>query len=235
MVQMFSRPVRRIGPVAYNTYSAHVGLCFLLCPIGCTAANVKSTAVATPTTSPLAPIAQTKVEVAGQAQWEFTEVTGGRTPLLFWLPKVGRWQVDDTKTTWWVASNRALEMQLEAKLWPARRLVTWQECLADFGRWRGDSVGGILARAIETKDISVPPGFTTRLIVTVSHGEADRSHAGSVLAVGADVARCFAFVGSIHPLAALPEDELLARVALVTEGIVPRIRARSIEQRLRTD
>ena len=212
--------------------STRAGLCFLLCLIGCTTANVKSPTAAAPPSAPDAPLAQTKLEVARQAKWDFADAAGERTPIIVALPNVGHWQVDDRQTTWWVAINTPLDMRLEAKFWPERRLVTWQECLADFGRWRGTSGESIISNAIQSKDASVPAGFASRLIVTINKGAQGSNSAGSALLIGADIARCFAFVASVQPSVALKDDELMARIALATEGIIPRIRSRSIEQRL---
>ncbi len=123
-------------------------------------------------------------------------------------------------------------MRLEAKFWPERRLVTWQECLADFARWRGTSGEAIISNALQCRDADVPAGFAARLIVTVNKGEGGASRSGSAVLIGADIARCFAFVAFVRPPAALQDDELLARIALVTDGIIPKIRPRNVEQRL---
>jgi len=231
MIQTFSRLTLRIGPVAQRT---DVGLCFLLCLIGCTSANVNSSNADTfHAPQAAAPTGSSRsIEVTDRTRWEFEEVSGERTPVLVSLPKTGHWQVEDQKTTWWVATNAGLGMSLEAKLWPERRLVTWQDCLEDLGRWRNVSGQSMVSNSFQSRDMMGPSGFSSHLLVTVSKGSQSHDRTGTVVLVGADIARCFAFWASVETRDNSNEDELLARIALVTEGILPKIRLRSVEQRI---
>jgi hypothetical protein len=230
MIQTFSRLTLRIGPVAQRT---DVGLCFLLCLIGCTSANVNSSNTDTFHAPQAAATARSRsLEVIDRSRWEFEEVSGERTPVLVSLPKAGHWQVEDQKTTWWVAANAELGMSLEAKLWPERRLVTWQDCLEDLGRWRNVSGQSMVSNALQSRDMKGPSGFSSHLLVTVNKGSQAHDRTGTAVLVGADIARCFAFWVSIETRNQSNEDELLARMALVTEGILPKIRLRSVEQRI---
>lgn len=230
MIQTFSRLTLRIGPVAQRT---DVGLCFLLCLIGCTSANVNSSNSDTfHAPQAAAPTGGSSLEVSDRLRWEFEEVSGERTPILVSLPKAGHWQVEDQKTTWWVATNAELGMSLEAKLWPERRLVTWQDCLEDLGRWRNVSGQSMLSNSFQSRDIRGPSGFSSHLLVTVSKGSQAHDHGGTAVLIGADIAHCFAVWASVETRDKSNEDELLARMALVTEGILPKIRLRSVEQRI---
>jgi len=231
MIQTFSRLTLRIGRVAQRT---DVGLCFLLCLIGCTSANVNCSNIDT-FHAPRAAVptgGSRSLELTDRSRWEFDEVSGERTPVLVSLPKAGHWQLEDQKTTWWVATNAELGMSIEAKLWPERRLVTWQDCLEDLGRWRNVSWQSMVSNALQSRDIRGPSGFSSHLLVTVSKVSQAHDRTGTAVLVGADIARCFAFWASIETQVNSNEDELLARMALVTEGILPKIRLRSVEQRI---
>ncbi len=231
MIQTFSEPAQRIGPAAQGTV---YGLCCLLCLIGCATAKVNSGSRGTFSSQQPAAASSGTIEVTRRSRWEFEEVSGTRTPVLVPLPKAGHWQVDDQRTTWWVASNPALGMRVEAKLWPERRLVTWQQCLADLGRWRHLPAQPVNSGPLQSKDLSVPAGFSSHLWVHVTQRDPGTSRTGTVVLVGADVARCFALWTTVDIPGASDEDELLARVALVTEGVVPRVRLRGVEQRINT-
>ena len=232
---MFSRPAQRIGPAAQGT---RFGLCFLLCLIGCATAKVNSptsgrlpSREAAPASRDAAP-SSGGVDVARHSRWDFEEVSGERTPVLVALPKAGQWQVDDQKTTGWVATNTTLGMRVEARLWPERRLVTWQDCLVDLGRWR--TITPVDSNTLQSKDVNLPAGFTSHLFVHVTDRNPMKSRTGTVTLVGADVSRCVAFWTTVQVPGTSNDDELLARVALITEGVLPRFRLRSIEERIDT-
>jgi hypothetical protein len=53
---------------------------------------------------------------------------------------------------------------------------------------------------------------------------------GTASLVGADVARCIAVWATVSDT--VSDDELMARMALVTEGILPKVRLRTVEQRI---
>jgi hypothetical protein len=110
--------------------------------------------------------------------------------------------------------------------------VTWQDCLEDLGRWRNVSEQSMVSNNLQSRDMKGPSGFSSHLLVTVSKGSQVHDRAGTAVLVGADIARCFAFWASIETRDHPNEDELLARMALVTEGILPKIRLRSVEQRI---
>lgn len=236
MIQMFSRVAQRIGPAAQGT---KFGLCFLLCLIGCATAKANSpnssespSHRADASSSETAPASSSGIDVAHHARWDFQEFAGERTPVLVGLPKVGQWQFDDQKTTWWVATNSSLGMRIEAKLWPERRLVTWQDCLVDLGRWR--AISPMVSNTLESKDVNLPVGFSSHLSVHIDDRNPVRSRTATVMLVGSDVSRCVALWTQVQVPGASNDDELLARVALITEGIFPKFRLRSVEQRVDT-
>lgn len=224
-MQKFSKVSSSTGPAAYQ-----LRLCLYveLCLIACSSANVKS-----PETTPaLAPQDNGKFAVSEKAHWDFFDVAGTRTPVVVPLPKAGNWQIDDQRSPWWVASNAQLELKLEAKLWSERRAVAPDECLIDLRRWR-DGFGQLKgANPVESQVEMVPAGFDSRLTVSVGRGDQNPSDGAVILLVGADISRCFAFVASLEPRKPISQSELLARVALVTEAILPKIRLRAIEQRV---
>lgn len=176
-----------------------------------------------------------KVTVSEKAHWDFFDVAGTRTPIVVPLPKAGSWQIDDQRSPWWVASNTQLELKLEAKLWTERRRVTPDECLSDLRRWRGDLGQNQGANPIESRVENVPKGFDSRLTVSMGRDDQKPIEGAVILLVGADISRCFAFMASLEPAEPISQNELLARVALVTEAILPKIRLRTIEQRIETE
>ena len=159
-------------------------------------------------------------------------MAGTRTPVVVPLPKAGSWQIDDQHTPWWVASNAPLALKLRARLWPERRQVAPEECLSDLNRWRGTSGQIQRANPVESQTRAVPDGFDARLTVTTGKFDKREIEGAVIVLVGADISRCFALVAEIEPTEAISQNELLARAALVTEGIVPKIRLRAIEQRI---
>jgi hypothetical protein len=177
------------------------------------------------------PSTSNNTQVADHSHWDFEDVAGTRTPVLIALPKVGDWQVDDQKTTWWVATNSRLGMRLEAKLWPERRLVTLQDCITDLGRWRAVTGHSIDASAQQSRTVNVPAGFSSQLTVDLHEGDKSATRSGKAVLIGADVARCFAVWATVEAGTA-SDDEFLARMALLTEGILPKIRLRTVEQRV---
>ncbi len=223
-VQKFSRVSSRTGPAAQPVrHCLFVGLCL----IGCTSANIKSSTVAPAAT----PEGNGTIAVSQKAHWDFFDVAGTRTPVVVPLPKVGSWQIDDQSTPWWVASNSKLALRLEAKLWSERRRVTPDECLVDLRRWRSDWGKPQGVNPVESRVAKVPAGFDSRLTVT-SGTDPKPIHGATILLVGADIGRCFAFLAAVEPTEPMSQSELLARAALVTEAILPKIRLRAIEDRI---
>jgi hypothetical protein len=225
-VQKFSRVSSRTGPAAQP-----VRLCLFvgLCLIGCVSANVKSPAVVPAAT----PHGNGTISVSEKAHWDFFDVAGTRTPVIVPLPKAGNWQIDDQRTPWWVASNTELSLKLEAKLWPEGRRVTPDECLVDLRRWRSDWGQTQGVNPVESRAEKVPAGFDSRLTVTAGT-ESKPIHGAYILLIGADIGRCFAFLAAIEPTEPMTQSEVLARAALVTEAILPKIRVRAIEGRIET-
>ena len=227
-VQKFSRVSNSTGPLAQLARS---GLFLGVCLIGCGSANVKSQPV-TPTPRPSDNQAPGTFDASRQTHWDFFDVVGTRTPIAVSLPKAGHWAFDDQHTTFWVASNATLELKLEAKLWSEHRQVTEQECLTDLTRWRSEALKGPKVSQVRTEDAHIPQGFDSHLTVTMGKVAGSETDLAVILLVGADVSRCFAFVATLVPTKPLPENELLARTALVTEGIIPKIHLRTIAQRV---
>ncbi len=232
-VQKFSRVSSWTGPAAQPVRRR---LCVGLCLIACACANVKSANVGgVPTAAPVTTRQDNgKIDASEKTHWDFFDVAGTRTPVIVPLPKVGSWQIDDQHTPWWVASNAALELKLEARLWPEHRQVTPDECLSDLRRWRGTLRQAERARPVESQAKAVPEGFDSRLTLTTGKFDKQQNEGALIVLVGADISRCFALVAEIGPVQAISQNELLARAALVTEAIVPKIRLRAIEQRIET-
>ena len=231
-MQKFSRVSSWTGPAAQP--GRHC-LCVGLCLIACTCANVKSANVGAPTATPVATGQDNgKIDASEKTHWDFFDVAGTRTPVIVPLPKAGSWQIDDQHTPWWVASNTTLELKLEARLWPERRRVTPEECSSDVRRWRGTLGQAERTNPVESQVKAVPEGFDSRLTLTTGKFDKQQNEGAVIVLVGADISRCFAFIAEIAPVQAISQNELLARAALVTEAIVPKIRLRAIEQRIET-
>lgn len=228
LVQKISEVSHNIGPAASpGPISLFVGLCL----IACASANVKS-----PAQARMAPTHDERgFSASERSHWDFFDVAGTRTPIVVTLPKAGNWQFDDQRSTWWVASNTELDLRLEAKLWSERRLVTPEECLADLHRWRDTAQETTESSPIESRVARLPEGFDSRLTVTLDKVGPDPTERAVVLLVGADISRCFGVVAKLEPQKPITQNELLARIALVTEGILPKIRLRTIEQRPKTE
>jgi hypothetical protein len=88
------------------------------------------------------------------------------------------------------------------------------------------------SNTVQSTDIRVPAGFSSHLLVHVANRSSGTTRTGTVALVGADIARCFAVWSTVQVQGASNDDELLARIALITEGILPKIRLRAVEQRV---
>jgi len=240
-VQKFSKAFSQTGTGLGRMAQLQSSLFFGLCLIACGPANVKSPPPATASNTQV----NGTVAVSKQTHWDFFDVVGTRTPVFLALPKAGNWEFDDQHTPWWVASNATLELKLEARLWPERRQVTLEECRTDLARWRPTVSPARLssskpeaeterAASIVENTVHIPQGFDSQLTVTRGKMSGSLNEGAVVLLIGADLSRCFAFVATLTPTAPLAESELMARAALVTEAIVPKIRLKSIEQRIET-
>jgi hypothetical protein len=149
------------------------------------------------------------------------------------LPDRASWSLDDSTTPWFVAVHERTRSELSARIWRAGRLVRPSECERQARLWK-PAIPGVGAESVlEARRLSAPPGWTTELTVGVERVGAGQELRGFALAYGATVGRCYAFVYTTFATGAGAQASIGRRLAIVADEIVPQVRMRSIDERVR--
>jgi hypothetical protein len=175
------------------------------------------------------------VEAAGLSDRAWGSAVSSRYSVVVALPERDSWQIDDTREAWWTARHRASQSELSVRTWRAGRLVTAEDCKKQIRLWRpeGPDPEARPESVIERRVIDAPAGYATELVVGVQRGDQGSELEGFVIAVGHTIGECYAALYSTRAGGKNPESTLGERLALVTEGILPRIAKRGIEDRVR--
>ncbi len=87
--------------------------------------------------------------------------------------------------------------------------------------------------ALDRRKLPEPRGYTTRAVVAVRPVGHAGALEGFVLAFGSSIGRCFAFVYTTRARGAGAEAAIGDRLAVVADGVLPAVRIRSIDDRVR--
>jgi len=149
-------------------------------------------------------------------------------PIELELPGKSNWHISEGPS-WWVAVQAVTESQLALRTWRAERLVRRAECESQ-ARLGRPSIPTIHEDAIiERRPLAAPADFDTELLVAVEPSASGIS--GYALVFGADVGRCYAAIFTTHVRGKDAELEVAARLGLVVDRVLSRIRVRSVDER----
>lgn len=153
---------------------------------GCGAANEAAEVKATPN-----PAAVISLPDLSRGPWG--EHRSGRFHLRVPLPDASGWSVDDERTPWIEAKHRGAQAQLIVRIWREDDITNRARCEANarVTRVLPDREG---AEIVEERAVRAPRGFDTVATVGVVPGGRGLPLVGFVMAFGASVRRCFAYV-----------------------------------------
>ena len=149
-------------------------------------------------------------------------------PLEFSLPGKVSWQISEGPS-WLVAEQRSSSSQLAVRTWRADRLVRRAECEAQ-ARLARPTIPNVRDEAvIDRKPLSAPSDFDNELLVGVEPSALGLN--GYVLVFGASSGRCYAAVFTTIVSGKDAEPELAARLGLVVDRILSKVRVLSVDER----
>ena len=149
------------------------------------------------------------------------------------IPEAGGWQVDDRSTPWLVLRHPPTSSVLEPRTWRAPRLVERRECERQARLWRPDIPAAEPESVVERRPLAAPADHATEIVVGVGPAPQAGGLRGYALAFGATVHRCYALVYTTHARGTGAETAIARRLGLVADEIAPRVRLRSIDERVR--
>lgn len=159
------------------------------------------------------------------------KITSLRFALEIKLPERRAWQVDDHTTHWLLLRHPPSDSELRVRTWRAGRLVHPDDCERRARLWRPEIPTASADTVLDRRKLASPAGYTTRAVV----GVRPLGHAGElegyVLAFGAKVGGCFAFVYTTRARGAGAEAEIGDRLALVSNEVLPSVYMRTIDDR----
>ncbi len=159
-------------------------------------------------------------------------VTSLRFSLVVKLPEHRAWQVDDHTSHWLLLRHPASDSELRVRTWRAARLVRPDDCERQARLWRPEIPTPTADTALDQRQLASPAGYTTRVVAGVQPSRQSGTLEGFVLAFGADVGRCFAFVYTTRASGPGAEASIGDRLALIDNGVLPAVRMRSIDDRV---
>ena len=149
-------------------------------------------------------------------------------PLELWLPDKPSWQIAQTPT-WLDLEHRPSSSRLSLRTWRAERLVQRGECEAQ-ARLGRPTIPSVRSEAVvERRALSTPAGFDSELVVGVEPSA--RGLSGYALVFGATVGGCYAAIFTTSVTGNDAELEVAARLGLVVDRILSRVRVRSVDER----
>jgi len=149
------------------------------------------------------------------------------------LPQRTAWAVDDQTSRWLLLRHPPSQSELRVRTWRAARLVRPEECERQARLWRPGIPMPSADTALDRRKLFQPRGYVTRAVAGVRPVGRTGALEGFVLAFGATIGRCFAFVYTTHARGTGAEAAIGDRLALVADGVLPAVRIRSIDDRAR--
>lgn len=220
------RPLRPIRTVA-------AGLPLLLA-VGCAGGSARSSrlpAAAEPAApAPSAAPVRTDAELDARG---WGDVPSLRFSLVVRLPERRAWTVDDQTSHWLLLRHPPSQSELRLRAWRAARLVHPDDCERQARLWRPQIPTSSASTTLDRRKLAKPTGYTTRAIAGVRPLGHTGTLEGFVLAFGATIGHCFAFVYTTHASGPGAETAIGDRLALMTDGVLPAVRMRSIDDRVR--
>jgi hypothetical protein len=122
--------------------------------------------------------------------------------------------------------------ELRLRIWRAARLPDRASCIEQVRLWLPDLSRLSDDNLVERRRVAFPAGFDTELAVYVSR-RAERELEARLMAIGADVGRCFAAVYSTRESGADAEANIADRLAFVAEKLLVHVAVLSVDDRVR--
>ena len=146
------------------------------------------------------------------------------------LPDRGGWITDDRSGPWFRARHPASRSEILLRTWRAGRAVTHEQCERQARLWRPDLPTFPSEAVLDTRRLDAPNGYVSELTVGAGLSE-DGQLEGFALLVGTALRRCLVFVFSTRAAGAHAEQQLGARLSLMSDGVLPELRARTVDDR----
>ena len=149
------------------------------------------------------------------------------------IPEADEWQIDDRTTPWLVLRHAPTRSALELRTWRAPRRVDREQCERQARLWRPDIPAADPETVVERRQLTAPAEYATEIVVGVGPDPGASGLLGYALAFGATVQRCYAFVYTTHAAGTGAEAAIARRLGVMADEVAPRVRVRSIDDRVR--
>jgi len=146
------------------------------------------------------------------------------------LPDWRGWITDDHSGPWLHARHPASRSEILLRTWRAGREVKHEQCERQARLWRPDLPAPGGEAMLDERRLLAPDGYVSELTVDAFLNEDGRLE-GFALLVGTTLRRCLVFVYTTRATGALAERLVGERLSLVSDRIVPALRARSVDDR----
>lgn len=163
------------------------------------------------------------------------EVRSSRYSIVVPLPERTSWTIDDKRAQWFTARHDASRSELTLRTWRASRLGKRDECLVQLRLWRPSLPDPERdpESVMESRRLGAPTDYDTLLTLGVARRGIEGELEGYAIAVGHDVGSCFAAVYLTQARGAGAEEAIAARLALIGDGVLSRVRRIAVEDRVR--
>ncbi len=166
---------------------------------------------------------------------DWGEARSARYSLVVLLPERASWQIDDEHESWFTARHGASQSELALRTWRGSRVGKREECEAQVRLWRPTLPDPEREpeTVMESRPIPVPEGYDTMLTLGARRTKGTDEIEGFAIAIGHDVGSCFAGVYRTLARGSGAEDAVAARLALIADGSLSRVRRLGVEDRVR--
>ena len=146
------------------------------------------------------------------------------------LPDGRTWRVDDASDRWLVATHLSSRSMLWVRSWREGSVMSHGRCEAVARRWRPDLLGADATTLVDRRPLGAPIGFDTEMGFAVYRAKS--ALGGVVAAFGAHVRLCLVMAYATRSEGPDAERVLAERLAFIAERVFPRVRSRTIEDRV---
>lgn len=167
--------------------------------------------------SPAAPLA-TGFENDGWGRYDSL-----RFALSLGLPEGRAWSIDDRKSPWLVATHADTSSLLRVRAWHEPRAVSREACL-ERSRELDPSLPEPDEASVVDERIESIGNDDTSVHIRAGFRREGEGIEGIVIASGVSIRRCFTLIFESRARGPGAEAAIVDRLAMVTEGIVPKLR-----------
>jgi hypothetical protein len=190
-----------------------------------------TTATSVPSVSADAGMNRTETSEGDPARgWEL--VVAARAGLAFPLPDATGWTAE-VVGRWWRAHHAATSSELYARTWTARRSSTPQSCEHQARLWKPDLPGAAQEDVVEERRLDAPPGYATRVTVSIGPGASGSMLVGHVTAFGAAPGECLAVTYDTRAAGPSADMAVGGRLAAFVGAVLPAMQRLTVDDRAR--